>query len=454
MPYYRAFLSALTLFGGHFLNRRLDRVVLVFGALAFVGVTTYVILPNLLLRDEPIELEDVQWLWRIPTIMVMVIAGASACVTWLDARAAPGQPLSLSTLLAGGMVSTFGLIVVGTATLTTLAKTTLPTDGHAAVARNSKRTTAESSPFTVTRQFHSTVLFGGNMQSYELPPPPQGDNFLRGRIVLEGQPASGITLQVYLNESFKSEQVTDARGEFQLGLPAGEWHVNVVTASDWPEQPPDRDLVLFSEHEPRLGEGFYSRYDWSNKKGLRVQLPAAPDSVAVALELRDPIQIEWPAATPRFFSDDEQPAPTPATIDRSAIRWRPVAAATQYQIQINRVTREDKVTHYASMLVRRQSEPSLALSTLPRQEENSDIPGEYAVAVFAFDAQGKLVSQSEVGMDAHLFQIAGKVRLAEEKSPCKAAAESAAKSASNVAAIAKISSASNASKELRNPRCS
>lgn len=453
MPYYRAFLSALTLFAGHFLNRRLDRVVLVFGAIALVGVTAYVILPNLLLRDGPIDLEDMQWLWRIPSIVVMVIAAASACVTWLDARSEPGQPLSLSTRLAGGMVSTFGLIVVGMAALTTIAKTTSPTDDHGAVARNREQSTAGTSSFTVSRQFHSTVHFGGHMASYELPPPPHGDNSLRGRIVLDGQPASGITLQVYLNESFKSEQVTDGRGEFQLGLPAGEWHVNVVTATDWPEQPPNRDLVLFSAHEPRRGEGIYSRYDWSNKKGLRVQLPAAPDSVAVALELRDPIQIEWPPATPMFFSHDEPPAMPQAAIDTSAIRWRPVAAASEYQVQISRVTREDKVTHYSSMLMRRQAEPSLALSTLPRQEENSDIPSEYAVTVFAFDSQGQLVSQSEVGMDAHLFQIAGKVRLSEEKRPCNAAAESAAKSPSSSATIA-MADKSTAPKGLRNPPCS
>ena len=38
MPLLRALLSALTLFGGHFLNRRLDRVVVVFAALTTLVV--------------------------------------------------------------------------------------------------------------------------------------------------------------------------------------------------------------------------------------------------------------------------------------------------------------------------------------------------------------------------------------------------------------------------------
>lgn len=452
MPYYRALLSALTLFAGHFLNRRLDRVVLVLGTLVLVVMTAYVVLPNLLLRDEPIDLENVQWLWRIPSIAVMVIAAASAFLTWLDARSEPGQPLSLPTLLAGGMVSTFGLIVIGMAVLAMIAKTS-PTAGRSAVARSSEPRISEASSFTVSRHFHSTVHFGGRMASYELPPPPRGGNFLRGRIALDGQPASGITLQIYLNESFKSEQVTDGRGEFQIGLPAGEWHVNVVTATDWPNQPPDRELVLFSEHDPRRGADMYSRYDWNNDKGLQVQLPAVPDSVAVVLELRDSIRIEWPQATPMSFPGDEPPARPQATIETSAIRWQPVAGATEYEVQIGRVTRDDKVTSSTSMLMRRQAETVLALSTLPQQEEISDLPTEYSVTLFAFDSQGKLVSQSEVGIDAHTFQIAGNVRLSKEKSQCKAQEEAASRAASSSATIAKVEDSSTP-KGLRAPRCS
>lgn len=50
MRFFRALLSAITLFGGHFLNRRLDRVILFFALLAFLGLFSYLLLPSLLFR--------------------------------------------------------------------------------------------------------------------------------------------------------------------------------------------------------------------------------------------------------------------------------------------------------------------------------------------------------------------------------------------------------------------
>ena len=44
MPYLRALLSLVTLFGGHFLNRRLDRVVLI-GTLLVLTLATYMSTP-------------------------------------------------------------------------------------------------------------------------------------------------------------------------------------------------------------------------------------------------------------------------------------------------------------------------------------------------------------------------------------------------------------------------
>jgi hypothetical protein len=102
---FRVLLSALTLFGGHVVNRRPDRILQIFGLLAVLGIV-YSALPSLVFRNaDTVRMNDA---FNITALILLGIAVLSATLTWKDAKSAAPPALSLGSRLAGGVVSLFG----------------------------------------------------------------------------------------------------------------------------------------------------------------------------------------------------------------------------------------------------------------------------------------------------------------------------------------------------------
>jgi hypothetical protein len=260
MPFRRALLSAITLFGGHFLNRRLDRVVLV-GTLLAVATVASIGVPIAHSFIGESNFGFVIWALRLPLILVGAIALLSAGLTFGDARHPPGGPLTTTIHVTRLPLSVFGVLVVAAVFAV------------AAMSRNMYPPVTESPPQPT--EFFAPAAgrlhFGGDAVAGFLPAPPSGPERLRGRITLNGVGIAGAALSLMLNSEYKVQHLdSDSRGVFEVLLPAGEWHVNEIVVSDWAARPRDRDLILFSSHEPVKDEGQYSRYNLPTSHGLEV----------------------------------------------------------------------------------------------------------------------------------------------------------------------------------------
>lgn len=390
----RVLLSALTLFGGHVLNRRLDRVLLVFAMLAVLG-SMYLVVPSLLLSSSHIDLMPTAF--KGAGLLLLSVSVVSAALTWKDAKTPPLPALSLTSRIAGGTVSLFGLIMTAFATMMLLATSS---ERHF-----SEDSVQSSAPMRFGNTMYAQTHLGGNIRYEELQPPPSGPHPLRGRIVMAGKPVVDATVEVIVNEAFRAESLTtDAQGEFELRLPAGPWTVNQVVVTRWPDAPEgEHELLLYSEYEPLKESGYYSRSNHESR--LRVELPVAPNFKQPTFELREPITMQWPAKS-------SEPSDVPkADLATSTLRWEKVPGAVEYEIQLHSVTREDDhLMSTSSLLLRQQSDTQLRLADLP-QERQTAAAKEYSVNVFAFDANGKVLSQTREGFRHFSFVLDGETQL-------------------------------------------
>jgi hypothetical protein len=399
----RVLLSAVTLFGGHVLNRRPERVLQILGLLAILGIV-YSILPSLLFR-EPSDVHRMDTAFSGTALALICIALLSAALTWKDARSPASPALSLISRMAGAAASLFGFLLIGLATLVFLSSIGIRSFS---VTRSS-----ESYSRSPPRLTYAVAQLGGEIRYGELRRAPAGPHPLRGRILKAGQPVAAAEVQLTLNGTFRSETVTNQQGEFAISLPAGPWTINQLTVMNWDETPEGTDLLLFSEHENRRSSVDYSRVP-PRESPVRIDLPMRPDLNLPTFEMRPSIAMHWPPSGPRDpDASSEAPVANPAT---DAIRWTPVPGAAEYEIQVRILERGKEVTRAETLLARRQGGIELPLAGLPQQPQDSAEPSEYSVVVYAFDAEGTLLSQSIDGFE-NAFRLAGKTRLAKEARP-------------------------------------
>lgn len=407
MPHLRALLSFLTFFGGHLLNRRLDRIIVMFAALAAIGIAAYLILPSLLFGVENIELAT--WAVRAPAALILATAVISAALTWLDARSPSGAPLTRSTMAAGVVVSIFGFLMLAVA-----AAASLSSFGGTSISTSTASATRQPRS-TVRYPFYTSAQLGGTAAHPDAAAPPAGPHPLRGRIVLDGLPATNAEVKLFLNGTFETDALpTNDSGEFSVSLPAGRWFINRVTVSEWYAAPEGRTLLLFSEHEPALGPGYYSRHHFGRRTGLEVSLPAPRGAAVPSFELRDAIAVRWPARVAMPDLIDAKADLPRAEASASVIAWTPVPAAAQYEIQVSEIERKDGSMSAHTILRRRTGAAQLRLADLPQDPARAERPGEYTIEIFAFDSAGRLVSESGNRGGTLAFALTGATRLAKE----------------------------------------
>jgi len=387
-PIRRALLSAITLFGGHFQNRRLDRVVLI-GTLLALAVMISIGLPVALFQIRGPDSRLALWTLSVLSILVGTIALFSAGLTFLDARHPPG-PSTTTLRLTRLPLTMFGVLVV--AALLLLAGMR---------ASELRAHTEFAAPIVGRIEFGKSPEIPFTFHSDPLPPPapPSGLERLRGRITLDGTGIKGAKVTLSLNSQYRVALDSDAGGEFEARLPAGQWHLNDLAVSDWLGRPTDRELLLFSGHEPKKSGGQYSRFNYRLANGLPVSLPVASSAPFIELEFRDAIQITWPphATTP---PDTE--------FSTAAISWLSVAGASEYEVQI------ESVTTGIPLLTRHLAGLTLPLATLPQRTPTA-LADTYAVHIFAFDSDGRLLTQSNTRFTSRTFTLSGAIRLGKEQ---------------------------------------
>lgn len=401
MPLRRALFSVITLFGGHFLNRRLDRVVLV-GALLIVPMVALIGVPYVLLNGPKFS-----WALKLPLILVGALALLSAGLTFRDAQQPPSEPLTATMRVTGVALSFVGVILVAAALLVSATRYTR--------VRGTEIGSDHLGRTALHRPLQGYVGFGGGADTFDLPAPPSGSEWLRGRITLDGVGAKGVKLYLTLNGKYKVDDLTsDSHGLFEFQLPAGKWYINGIVVSEWSTRPIDRDLLLFSDREPTKTANQYMRYDPFRERGLEISLPLAENAIPVKLELRDALALAWPPRSHSFETGEGASVPD-ADFSTAAIAWRPVQGASEYEVQIAQVTHEGTTTVFSPILMRRLAGRALPLASLPRRSASSAPADEYAVHVYAFDADGKLLTESGPELDGWMFKLAGGTRLGKEQ---------------------------------------
>ena len=406
MPFRRALLSAFTLVGGHFLNRRLDRVVLV-GTLLVAVVMAVVAVPMVLLSIGKGNYSSFLWALRLPVILVGALGLVSAWLTFSDAKQPPGPPLRASMRIVAGGLSLFGVLLVAAVSILSAARFT-PAPGR-------ETPSTASGPYHGRQPFFRSVYFGGDISAYdELPAPPRGPKQLRGRITLDGAGVEGVELDLFLNNQYRAQHlVTDSHGMFAVPLTPGSWHINHIEVTAWNGKSRDRDFVVFSGHESMKSTGQYTGGSYI-EGGLDVSLPVATNMTAIELQLREVLSMTWPPRSDSSGSGSPR-ASEDANVSTDAIAWQPVKAASEYEVQISHVTREGTTTKYFPILMRRVPGTALPLASLPQRSDSSASADEYTVRVYAFDQTGALVTESSVDLDDRMFRLTGGIRLGKEQ---------------------------------------
>lgn len=349
--------------------------------------------------DEPLEIQE-------PAEWAALFGALFTALWWIAIRGADransnqtGAPLSASThaarlrlrLLCGALLLATALMVVRIP-LVPETPVEVPPAGHVEFGT-------------------SAVARVGLPPSYT----GTGPERLRGRIMLDGAGLEGPQLSLTLNGEYEVEHVhPDSHGIFEIPLPAGKWHVNEIFVSDWDGRPKDRNLILFSNYEPTKNGGQYSRFNFHLADGLEVSLPPTSSAIPVEIEFRDALSMTWPPLKGRGAIPD-------AELSTAAITWQPVKGADEYEVQIGHVQEEGNSRFPLPLsrfplpiLTRRVAGLSLPLASLPQRSPGTGAD-EYTVHVFAFDAQGRLLTENSLEPDDRMFKLTGATRLGRER---------------------------------------
>ncbi len=211
---------------------------------------------------------------------------------------------------------------------------------------------------------------------------------------------------MFLNSEFRTSPIiTDDNGSFEIRLPVGTWHVNMIQCEGWTNKPVG-NFILLSGDEARIDKSsFQDLFFDRNKEGKEVVIgKKKPEKEHIVLTINPRIRTIWPKAS----IQNQQ-----ATIADSTIEWETYPAAVVYVLRIDKVTRESKTsTIYSPILYRKVSRvSSLPLKDLPNTR-GSEIE-EYAVTIRAYDHAGIFVSESQP-LSATFSLTDGRILFSEE----------------------------------------
>jgi hypothetical protein len=384
--------SAVTLVGGHLVNRRWDRAALFLAVLTLWYYSAYLLWPLLGVSTDAEGVPDMTaGIRRMGYVYAAGFAAvwlASILVTLRDAGRAP----------AGTLAQRLGAVIVSVAGLALLVSAATTSVGYIGWDPDAVKITSlgDAEPAYEPQQpaLRSSLHFGGARgRWYQYPPPPSGPARLVVRVMHDGRPAAGVRLELVLNGRYKTAPLTsDASGNVVAPLAPGQWSINVINPVGWRDAPPGR-YVLVSGHEQPLTEEYYGPHGGPSD-GLEVKISETATAPAMTLTIRPQITLLWP----------QQPGQAAdPTSDRVA--WETHPDATDYLVRLDRVTRHGRTTSYEPAISRRvRAATALALSDLPTTRGGAG-SNEYQVTVYAFDRDGRFLSESEHLLDRYRFRL-------------------------------------------------
>lgn len=386
-------LSLLTVVGGHLLNRRLDLVLLFFVLLLISTLAAIYAVPMAVMNSDSFTQGAINSLYLdivyalAATLSLLIIV--STVVSFSHARRAVALPavsgvgkiagllavlFSIATLAWAGMTGAF-LISAGKNTVT-VAKTEADND------------TPHSGPiFSRSDFFHESVRYSGHwVDNSALSTIPKGDAYLSGTITYQGRPASGIALRAVLDNRYQTANTTtDKNGVFSLLVPEGEWTVNRIELKEWKNKPHGAFLSATTAHDATLGEGIYFEGLDLDREGLSVMATKKPEpNDSLSISIHDNPLLLFPAKEKQT-----------ADIKADSINWQPVEGAVKYQIQLHRVEHNGTSTSYYPVTWMNIDTNIIPLNRFPTVSDDTQSENEYAVKVFAFDDQGRLISGND-----------------------------------------------------------
>ena len=229
--------------------------------------------------------------------------------------------------------------------------------------------------------------------SAKLPEPPEGDAVLYGLVSMDGEPVPGIKLDVILNGEFKKTALeTDQDGKFFLSVTPGKWVLNVLLTHSWRDMP-EHEYMLLSGFEPSISSTLIHYY--AEQSPVIVDANSSQETMLVELKLAREILITDPVGSMNSVTEFDS---------ASSITWDSHKDAHSYRVVISSVTVKENLTSSSTLTKRIVQTNQLALSELNTLEDDSSAELTYAVDVYAYDANGQLVSQSN-GFSGNLFKI-------------------------------------------------
>jgi hypothetical protein len=409
-----AILNLFTGVGGHFYNRRVDRVVLIIAItvllilLYYVG--TFSLGASLAGKEVPVDANYFLYLYAVFLICVLGLLIYSAYLGYVDAgNVAPGPPLASGGLkfsaitlsLVGGLFVSYQFYVsafffLGTSALT---KTT-SVDG--------KENAYSYSTFTDDPFYWNGYALKRYDDAYRdpnLPEPPSGDGILTGKILFDDTPVQGFVFDLVLDGQYRAKGVTtDKSGTFTIPIQAGTWHIDYIDPKSWPDKPKDKKLMMLTGREDVLRGNQYSDYKTMDyQEGLPVEIVSKKRSTPVIFRIKEKLELIQPSTKAQK-----------AKIEDYKIKWNAYPDADAYLVEISEITREGDSTQFSPVAnVRIDNTTELPLSrfeTIP----NADKPSEYGVKVYAFDMTGNFLSKSADYQENNTFMLIGGKRLLSE----------------------------------------
>lgn len=404
-------LSALTLVGGHFFNRRWDRAVLVFGIAVVWTVGFYPLYFYLLSRlggnASPDALKVTMYsIYHYYFAGLAVLWVSSLLVSGWDAR--KGKTPFIQRWTISGIIGASLMVVTmgGLGAYQALNYTTLRSVETSKVGYKGSKSSTRSGFFSSNFLHH--INFGGfNYEINKPGEPPKGEGVLRVSFSYLRKPAVGVRFKLDLNGEYETESLTtNDEGYADVSLPPGIWTINVLRTSEWEKHRGDEGMVLFTGHESHLAAGNYEAHPWFNSKGIALKVGKGDAMGTFHVEIRPQIEMVWPTQD----SKADQ-----ASIDSDSIQWQPAEGAEKYLLKITRLERDGNSTAFHPVTSRVVTGTTkLPLSEL--QSVSSEGPAEeYQVEIFGFDAKGQFVNSIEGSYRTASFLLSDKHVLVEEK---------------------------------------
>lgn len=231
-------------------------------------------------------------------------------------------------------------------------------------------------------------------------------------MLFEGEPASGIQLSIILNGEYCVDNLVfgSKRGIPHTGR-GDDWRVMRIETEHWKDASEGIErFIVLKPNDPRLVENeYYSHHiSYGNAPGLEVNATSGPVGAPFDLNIMRDIAVRWPTQS----EDDEEAVD--AKFDNDVLSWNAVPGADRYLIEISRVERRATSTSFFPVVMKTVVDVTvLPLSELKSAAANHG-ENEFKLESYAFDDEGKLLTQTAEFRQEAVFMLPDGVVLAED----------------------------------------